>query len=445
MEDTLDANQTTMRIPNSPYYATACGEILDWTKKPVKLSTVDDVLTFEFDWIKGKRHYNAAALVLIAFHKVELPDEYFDEIEPLFKDSDSKNISLTNLVYRFKNGPLECAQHPGHYYIPFFNRYVINREGDVLSLKSGEKMSFLVAPPKRGKTSGYKYSRLIVLDGVSKLAGLHRLLCYTFKRYEADIFTLVVNHIDGITNNNSLDNLEIITAKENVRHAVRTGLKGSNVIPFLVYNLKDETITRYTNQKECAEILKIYYSTISHRLRTSYANPPDDGLVFKYDDGSAWPVFKNMRPIEQAHQNDRKILARNVFTGDIIKFQGMLTGQELFKIKAATIYAHVEFKKNIPYCGYNFRYANEDVVWPEHSARHLQIYRDYPEYPGDGVIVKDEVTGEEQFYTSKANAGIAYGVTEDTILSYVQHNKLASGRYRFSLLRIRDKNGPSYQ
>ena len=52
-----------------------------------------------------------------------------------------------------------------------------------------------------------------------------RLVAFTF--YEEDInnHQLTVNHIDGNRLNNKLENLELISLKENIQHAFRTGLQ----------------------------------------------------------------------------------------------------------------------------------------------------------------------------------------------------------------------------
>ena len=68
---------------------------------------------------------------------------------------------------------------------------------------------------------GYAYVT-IYIDKKGKRVKIHRLVANAFipnpdnKPY--------VNHIDGIRSNNRVENLEWVTASENTRHAVDTGL-----------------------------------------------------------------------------------------------------------------------------------------------------------------------------------------------------------------------------
>ena len=50
---------------------------------------------------------------------------------------------------------------------------------------------------------------------------VHRLVA---SAYIGDITGMTVNHIDGNPSNNNASNLEIVTMKENVHHAIDTGL-----------------------------------------------------------------------------------------------------------------------------------------------------------------------------------------------------------------------------
>ncbi len=64
-------------------------------------------------------------------------------------------------------------------------------------------------------------------DGKHKSYLVHRIEAFTF--YGGDFTTskLTVNHIDGDRTNNNLENLEIITLKENIQHAFRNSLYDS--------------------------------------------------------------------------------------------------------------------------------------------------------------------------------------------------------------------------
>lgn len=68
---------------------------------------------------------------------------------------------------------------------------------------------------------GYKQ---IVLskNGKTKSLFVHRLIAETFLKVDDN---LQVNHIDGDKLNNNLFNLEIVTAKENMLHAYKIGLR----------------------------------------------------------------------------------------------------------------------------------------------------------------------------------------------------------------------------
>ncbi|MDN8875546.1 HNH endonuclease, partial [Staphylococcus aureus] len=59
-------------------------------------------------------------------------------------------------------------------------------------------------------------------NGQMKQHRIHRLIMLTFTNKPQD--KNVINHIDGDKTNNTLDNLEWCTARENTIHAYRTGL-----------------------------------------------------------------------------------------------------------------------------------------------------------------------------------------------------------------------------
>lgn len=98
------------------------------------------------------------------------------------------------------------------------SKYMISNFGNVMSLdyKNTKKPKVLV-PVKHHL--GY----LLIHLGENKIKMIHTLVAEAFipnpenKKY--------VNHIDGNKQNNHVSNLEWVTSKENMNHAIRTGLR----------------------------------------------------------------------------------------------------------------------------------------------------------------------------------------------------------------------------
>lgn len=72
-----------------------------------------------------------------------------------------------------------------------------------------------------GNKEGYKLVYLTLKNGDQTNERVHRLVCNAFFGPK----DMHVNHIDGNRSNNKLTNLEYVTQKDNVRHAIQTGLR----------------------------------------------------------------------------------------------------------------------------------------------------------------------------------------------------------------------------
>ena len=104
-----------------------------------------------------------------------------------------------------------------------FMDYIISKDGIILRIK--KKNNSL--PGKQIKTwagrRGYLTTILCLNKKVYAGLGMHRLLWETWIGRVPK--GLQINHKDGIKNNNDLDNnLEVVTPKENMQHAIRIGL-----------------------------------------------------------------------------------------------------------------------------------------------------------------------------------------------------------------------------
>lgn len=98
---------------------------------------------------------------------------------------------------------------------------------------------------------------------------LHRLIMLTFKFVEGHR-NLQVNHIDGVKNNNNIENLEWVTGSENLKHAYMNNLcksqKGvlnnnSKLNEYEVYQIK--FVLPYLSESQCARIFNVSRSLIN--------------------------------------------------------------------------------------------------------------------------------------------------------------------------------------
>ena len=87
--------------------------------------------------------------------------------------------------------------------------YQVSNFGNIKSIKKNKNLKLL--PNKR---NGY-YEVSLSKMGIVKRTKVHQLVAIAFLNHTPSGMKLVVNHKDFDINNNSLDNLEIITQREN--------------------------------------------------------------------------------------------------------------------------------------------------------------------------------------------------------------------------------------
>lgn len=102
--------------------------------------------------------------------------------------------------------------------IPGFENYEVSNLGNVRNTLTGRILS-----QSLNKAGGYYRVNLN-----RKHYYVHRLMALAF--FDEDITGKDINHIDGDHYNNILSNLEIVTRKENIRHAYKVGCKAVRVV-----------------------------------------------------------------------------------------------------------------------------------------------------------------------------------------------------------------------
>lgn len=102
--------------------------------------------------------------------------------------------------------------------LPMYPDYLIMNNGDVYSCL--RRMVKRLRPGR--KQSGYCFVGMTNRDGERKYEMIHRLVAMAF--VANDFGYSEVNHKDGDKGNNDFRNLEWVTPKQNISHAVKTGL-----------------------------------------------------------------------------------------------------------------------------------------------------------------------------------------------------------------------------
>ena len=151
------------------------------------------------------------------------------------------------------------------------SKYAVSNKGHIMNIRSGKIIKTTV------NSSGYESVQLSEY-GKRKRFLIHRLIAFVFilnpelKPY--------VNHKDGNKLNNTVENLEWCTAKENEKHARLTKLKDQNKPVKAISILNPEDIQIYESLSECSRSMDINKGTI-HRVLKGKRNATH-GYYFEY-------------------------------------------------------------------------------------------------------------------------------------------------------------------
>ena len=98
--------------------------------------------------------------------------------------------------------------------IPKYSNYQVSKSGEVYS-KNIKRLCCITILP-----NGYHKMKLKADNGIYKDLYIHVLVAMAYLNYSPSGNTYVINHKDGNKGNNNLENLEIVTQRENMLHSV---------------------------------------------------------------------------------------------------------------------------------------------------------------------------------------------------------------------------------
>lgn len=134
------------------------------------------------------------------------------------------------------------------------------RKDRILKSRLGSNGYYFIFLYKKSERKFFKINRLVAVAFIPNLENKPQ-----------------VNHINGIKTDNRVENLEWVTARENINHALNTGLKKHHII--MQYSLDNEFIKEWNRVSELRKYgfreNKIYFNC-SGKSKTY------KGFIFKY-------------------------------------------------------------------------------------------------------------------------------------------------------------------
>lgn len=261
-------------LSGSKYTVDSAGHLFDRSGKDIPIETdTEGNKIAKIDWFDGYRYYLLSEVIAHTFKPLKLHFSWWKHIRVIFADNDLQNLHPKNLVWKFPIG-LGEKKFNGFAFIPMFSRYMINREGVLFDTRL-----------KRIVEGHYNvgYHSYVIMPDIGERTSLkrHRGICLAFKDYPSNVDSMDVNHINGITTDDSFDNLEWCTPSENIKHAFKMGLRKAELTPVCVRDVKTGKVTEYESIVSCAKSLNVPSSLVIGRIRmpTTRLNP--DGLQFK--------------------------------------------------------------------------------------------------------------------------------------------------------------------
>ena len=351
---------------NGEYLINILGQIKDvyGNDLPTTRDANNDLVVRCEGW-DGERDYRVMDLMVIQFKGLYIPREKFGEIVAFAIDGDRDNCHAKNIGYRFKCGKLEVEGFPGFYYVPSSTRVAVNIHGEALDVmtKTFRKWTLGKSSPKKGgnyRRLDFRYAKGMVVN-ISR----HRAVCLVFKDYPNNVDSLVVNHIDGVPGHDWLDNLEIVTNKENTIHAYLNNLNTCDH-RVLTRDVFTGEVKEYLSLSECARDLGYTIrGTLTRRLfKCPFSKVFRDGKQFKLkDDSRDWIIPSDPHKAVKDAISETPMIVRNCLSLEEDYYPTIGAAARATDISSPAIQYRLSVDNMSPLFGYQFKKEEDPRDW----------------------------------------------------------------------------------
>ena len=318
----------------------------------------------KLDWFDGLKEYQIGLIPILLRLKGSLTLSVLKAIRVGYKDERELWIDYKNIFIMFSE-PVESDLYPGYYEIPYFPNYCVTRSGDVISKVKKEALKFMVTVPEK---DNYKniHGGYYVTTGVNWLGEparlpRHRLVALAFCKYHTDPDKLVCNHINGKPGDDRCENLELITRRANLIHALENNLMPNSVKPIEIFFYNTNTIKKYNTIAIAAKELGCSHGRLQKRVLTPWKRY-SDGYSVKLADGTPWPKLDTKITYVP---NGLSVLAYDILTGEIYKSTSPERMSSVVPVNPTSIRERCNTKSFKPVKNFIFKYSNDDREFPK--------------------------------------------------------------------------------
>lgn len=385
---------TEVPYSNRNYFIDKIGNVVDSVYHHVpKIKGDDGKLKVKLNWVNGFDYYDLAFVVCVSYYRPTLPFHLLlNEIEVCFSDGDYHNCNINNLYYKFKSKQVLVPGTENLYYIPYYTQYALDKEFNLYRLAT---LHGILKITWDRQSNGYWRNRKTEND-FNESTGImrHRAIGLVFIDYPNNPLKLQINHINGIKGDDRLDNLEWMTNTQNIIHAGKMGLLKNFIGAIDVKRLHDGEVFHFDSCKSASKELKLHTDLINEQLgKKTLDFIPTKGYLFKYPN-EPWPIFNNDK---KKYKGKYAIMAKNVFTDEVLIFNGLKDAHEKLKLSLGSITTNYTTNSIVPTSEYIFRDLSTQE-WPKYTFYHLEVFKyiiENKKYPQSYFFINEE---EKELY-----------------------------------------------
>lgn len=280
-----------------------------------------------------------------------------------------------NLFWIGEAGGTECPERKGYYVVPGYSRHAVSTDGIPYSRTTNRLQEVRSSNPKQ--KNAY-FNTNFKNDAYAQCTvGIHRALAIAFYQLKTNPEKITVNHKNGNKSDNRLENLELVSYRDNNLHARNNGLNNTRKA-VIVRDYVEKTETTYNSVSDAALATGIGSGSISAHIRLT----PDTPLKNRYKmrflhDLSTNPWRDSVSGFKEIRSENVLVecAAKNLNTGVIIYASSQYELADLLGIPAKDVFASLTRSSLIPVKGFLIVHMdNRELLSVEFTPLELQYF-----------------------------------------------------------------------